>query len=62
MEKSIFQGRSEFSFRFDGKEVIEDILLEISESRRNTEMCLKGRLRARDLKGKPTHRGGWLKP
>ena len=62
MEKSIFQGRSEFSFRFDGKEMIEDILLEISESRRDTEVCLKGRLRAGDLKGKPTHRGGWLKP
>lgn len=54
--------RSEFCFRFDGKEVIKDILLETSESRKDTEMCLKGRLRAGDLKGKPTHRGGWLKP
>lgn len=61
MEKSIFQGRSEFSFRFDGKQVIEDILLETSESRRDIAMCLKGRLRAGDLQGKPNHRGGWLK-
>ena len=30
IEKSIFWGKSEFSFRFDGKEVIEDTLLETS--------------------------------